>query len=62
MFKYLKKYILFACLSPIFMFGEVAMDLVQPALMKTIVDEGVLGVSSGGVGSLELGIVTGLKM
>ncbi|MCD8158901.1 MAG: ABC transporter ATP-binding protein/permease [Clostridiales bacterium] len=62
MFKYLKKYLIFAFLSPLFMFGEVAMDLVQPTLMKTIVDEGVLGVSSGGVGSLELVIITGLKM
>ncbi len=62
MFKYLKKYMLFAVLSPIFMFGEVAMDLVQPALMRVIVDEGVLGVSNGGVGSLELIISVGLKM
>ncbi len=62
MWKYLKKYLLFACLAPLFMIGEVAMDLIQPNFMSTIVDEGVLGLSNGGVGDLNIVITTGLKM
>ena len=42
MLKYLKKYWFYCLLAPLFMVGEVAMDLWQPDLMKTIVDEGVL--------------------
>ena len=41
MFKYLKKYWLYVVLAPLFMIGEVLMDLVQPGMMSTIVDEGV---------------------
>ena len=37
-FKYLKKYWFFAILAPIFMVGEVVMDLFQPLLMAEIVD------------------------
>lgn len=62
MFKYLKKYWIFVILAPMFMIGEVSMDLLQPQLMRTIVDEGVLGLSNGGVGNLELVIQTGFKM
>ncbi|MCD8380919.1 MAG: ABC transporter ATP-binding protein/permease [Lachnospiraceae bacterium] len=62
MWKYLKKYMLFACLAPLFMIGEVAMDLIQPDFMATIVDEGVLGLSNGGVGDLNIVLTTGLKM
>lgn len=62
MLKYLKKYWFFALLTPIFMFGEVAMDLVQPQLMSQIVDEGVLGLSNNNVGNLHLVITTGLQM
>ena len=42
MLKYLKKYWVFCVLSPLFMVGEVAMDLWQPDLMAKIVDQGVL--------------------
>lgn len=42
MLKYLKKYWLFCILAPLFMVGEVSMDLWQPDLMAKIVDEGVL--------------------
>ena len=42
MLKYLKKYWIFCILAPLFMVGEVAMDLMQPALMADIVDNGVL--------------------
>ncbi len=62
MLKYLKKYWFFAVLAPLFMAGEVTMDLLQPRLMSTIVDEGVLGLSNNGVGDLELVVSTGIKM
>ena len=62
MIKYLKKYRLFFILAPLFMLGEVSMDLLQPRLMGTIVDEGVLGLSNGGVGDLKLVIYTGVRM
>ncbi|MBQ2755836.1 MAG: ABC transporter ATP-binding protein [Oscillospiraceae bacterium] len=44
------------------MVGEVSMDLLQPALMRTIVDEGVLGLSNNGIGNIELIISTGIRM
>ena len=62
MLKYLKKYRLFFILAPLFMVGEVSMDLLQPRLMAVIVDEGVLGLSNGGVGDIDLVIHTGLRM
>ena len=62
MLKYLKKYWFFALLAPLFMVGEVSVDLLQPQLMSTIVDEGVLGLSNGGVGDLHLVITTGIRM
>lgn len=62
MWKYLKKYLLFGVLASLFMAGEVSMDLAQPNFMSTIVDEGVLGLSNGGVGDLSIVMVTGLKM
>ena len=37
-FKYLKRYWVYALLAPLFMVGEVAMDLIQPYLMREIVD------------------------
>lgn len=42
MLKYIKKYWVFCLLAPLFMVGEVAMDLIQPAMMADIVDNGVL--------------------
>ena len=62
MFKYLKKYWFFALLAPIFMIGEVSMDLLQPELMSRIIDDGVLGINNGGVGNLNTVITIGLKM
>lgn len=56
MLKYLKKYWFYCLLAPLFMVGEVAMDLLQPDLMRQIVDEGVL------VNNFELIITVGLKM
>jgi ATP-binding cassette subfamily B protein len=37
-------------------------DLLQPKMMSTIVDDGVLGLSNGGVGDLSLILSTGGKM
>ena len=62
MLKYLKKYWFFVLLAPIFMIGEVSMDLLQPELMSRIIDDGVLGLNNGGVGNLNTVITIGLKM
>lgn len=62
MFQYIKKYILFAVLAIICMFGEVFMDLYQPELMRRIVDEGVLGISNGGVSDLKIILTVGILM
>ena len=62
MLKYLKKYWLYALLAPVFMIGEVLMDLVQPGMMSTIVDEGVLGLSNHNVGDLSIVISVGIRM
>ena len=56
MLKYLKKYWFFYLLAPLFMFGEVAMDLIQPDMMADIVDNGVLK------GDISLIITVGVKM
>lgn len=40
-FRYFKKYWFFAILAPLFMVGEVLMDLKQPELMADIVDIGL---------------------
>ena len=44
------------------MVGEVSMDLVQPGIMRRIVDDGVLGLETGGTGNLELILTLGLQM
>lgn len=55
-FKYLKKYWFFCLVAPLFMIGEVAMDLIQPDLMGDIVDNGVLK------NNITLVLDVGLKM
>lgn len=62
MMKYIKKYWYYAIWAPVFMIGEVCMDLLQPNLMAKIVDDGVLGVHAGGVGDLNVVLTTGLWM
>ncbi|MGN0131547.1 MAG: ABC transporter ATP-binding protein [Lachnospiraceae bacterium] len=62
MFSYLKKYWVFLILTPLFMVGEVVMDLWQPRLMSVIVNDGVLGLNNGGVGDMDLVLRTGLQM
>lgn len=56
MLKYLKKYWFFCLLAPLFMVGEVAMDLIQPDMMADIVDNGVLK------SDINLIISVGIKM
>lgn len=56
MLKYLKKYWFFCLLAPLFMVGEVAMDLLQPDMMADIVDNGVLK------SDIDLIITVGIKM
>lgn len=56
MLKYLKKYWIFCILAPLFMVGEVSMDLLQPDLMARIVDQGVLK------GDLSLIVSVGIRM
>ena len=62
MLKYLKKYWFFALLAPVFMMGEVLMDLIQPRLMSVIIDEGVLGINNNNIGDMGIVINTGVKM
>ncbi len=62
MWKYLKKYWLFMILAPIFMAGEVIMDLIQPQLMSKIVDDGVLGINNNGVGNINIVLTVGIQM
>ncbi len=56
MLKYLKKYWFWCLLAPVFMAGEISMDLLQPALMAEIVDKGVL------VHNMQLILTVGFKM
>lgn len=56
MLKYLKPYWYCCVLAPLFMLGEIAMDMLQPAMMAVIVDDGVLG------GKLPVILSMGLKM
>lgn len=56
MLKYLKKYWFFCLIAPLFMVGEVAMDLIQPDMMADIVDNGVLK------SDITLIVTVGIKM
>ncbi len=62
MWKYIRKYLLFAIIAGLFMIGEVMMDLVQPGFMSRIVDDGVLGVNNGGGADLHLIWMLGRQM
>lgn len=62
MWKYVKGYLHFAFLAALFMVGEVMMDLIQPGLMRRIVDDGVLGLSNNGTGNLHLIMTVSLIM
>ena len=62
MWKYVKRYLHFAVIAAVFMILEVLMDLLQPEIMSAIVDDGVLGVKTGGVGDLNLIWTLGIQM
>ena len=62
MWQYVKRYAHFAFIAALFMGGEVLMDLIQPGLMRRIVDDGVLGLNNNGVGNLELVWRLGVQM
>lgn len=62
MWQYVKRYAHFAFIAALFMGGEVLMDLIQPGLMRRIVDDGVLGLNNNGVGNLELVWQLGTQM
>lgn len=62
MWKYINKYFVFLILAGLSMVIEVGVDLLQPELMTTIVDNGVLGVNSGGIGDMNIILHKGLTM
>lgn len=62
MWKYIRKYLPYAILAGIFMIGEVSMDLIQPGIMSSIVDDGILGLNNGGVGDMGLIWKLGIQM
>jgi len=62
MWHYIRRYLHFAVIAALFMVGEVLADLYQPELMKQIVDDGVLGLNSGGVGDPQLILRVGIHM
>lgn len=62
MWKYIKRYLHFAIIAALFMVGEVLMDLLQPEIMSRIVDEGVLGINTNGIGDMQLIWSLGCKM
>lgn len=62
MWKYIRKYLPYAILAGLFMIGEVSMDLIQPGIMSSIVDDGVLGLNNGGVGDMGLIWKSGIQM
>lgn len=60
--KHLKKYWHFALLASVFMVLEVYVDLRQPQLMATIVDDGILGLNHGGSPDISIVTNTGIRM
>ena len=62
MWKYVRKYLPFAIAAILFMALEVYVDLIQPQLMRSIVDDGVLGVNNGGTGDLQIILHNGIRM
>lgn len=62
MWKYIRKYLPYAILAGLFMIGEVSMDLIQPGIMSSIVDDGVLGLNNGGIGDMGLIWKSGIQM
>ena len=42
LFGYIKPYLAWTLIAPLFMMGEVVMDLLQPELMSDVIDKGVM--------------------
>lgn len=62
MWKYIKPYLPIMILAGLCMICEISIDLLQPMLMTTIVDDGVLGLNTGGVGDMSIILKYGLIM
>lgn len=62
MWKYVKRYLPYAIIAGLFMIDEVLVDLLQPEIMGSIVDDGVFGMNNGGVGDIELIWRLGIQM
>ena len=62
MWSYIKKYLHVAIPAALFMVGGVLADLLQPSMMKTIVDDGALGVNTGGMGDSHVILTMGAVM
>lgn len=62
LFSFLKKYWHTGLLAILLLIAEIVIDLYQPRMMALIVNEGILGLSNGGVPDLDLIISTGLRM
>lgn len=56
LWRHLRKYRLYCVLAPLFMVGEISVDLIQPDLMAQIIDKGVTQ------GNLSLVISIGVRM
>ena len=62
MWKYIRRYLPIAFAAVLFMTAEVFVDLYQPKIMSSIVDDGVLGLGNGGHGDMHLILMLGLQM
>lgn len=62
LWRYVRPYFVTAVLAGLFMVGEVSVDLIQPGLMSRIVDDGVLGISSGGAANMDVIWRVGIQM
>ena len=62
LFSFLKKYWHTGLLAILLLIAEIVIELYQPRMMALIVNEGILGLSNGGVPDLDLLISTGLRM
>ncbi len=62
LWRYIRKYVLFMVLAGLCMVLEVTVDLAQPRIMSRIVDDGVLGLATGGVGDMAVIVRLGLTM
>ena len=62
--KYIIPYIGFMIISPLLMLVEVFMDLLQPTLMSSIVDDGILAVNESGAIASDMNVIifTSIKM